>query len=127
MEKRPGGTLSVTTDSDGTIVVIDVTAGVAEIRSVEVLGRMLQFNDGGHMNEPPPPWVAYGGGDTCGPSLKGSPCWTYLVPSDDELVMNFGHDNGMADWDLSEVALGSRAALRSAGLVASPSRGRPCF
>jgi hypothetical protein len=112
-----GGTLSVATDSDGTIVFIDVTAGAAEIRSVEVLGGVLRFDDGGHMNNAPPDWVPYGGGDACGPSLKGSPCWVYLLPRDDELIMNFGHDNGMADWDLSEVVLGSRVALLKSGLV----------
>jgi hypothetical protein len=116
-----GGTLSVTTDSGGTIVLIDTRAGAAEIRSVEVLGRMLRFNDGGHINEPPPPWVPYGGGDACGPSLKGSPCWGYILPRGDELVMNFGHDNGMADWDLTEVLVGSRAVLKRSGLVVNPS------
>jgi len=111
-----GGTLSVTPDSDGTIVLIDVRAGAAEMRSVAVLGTVLRFDDGGHINEPPPDW-ALGVGDACGPGLKGSPCWSYLLPRNDELVMNFGHDNGMADWDLSEVVLGSRQALLTSGVV----------
>jgi len=110
----------VSTDSDGTIVVIDVTAGPAEIRSVEVLGRVLQFNDGGHMNNAPPDWVPDTGGDACGPSLKGSPCWGYLLPTNDELLMNFGHDNGTADWDLTEVVLGSRTALLKSGMAVRP-------
>lgn len=120
-ENRQGGSLSVTTDADGTVVLIDVTAGPREVRSVDVLGRLLRFNDGGHINEPPPVWVPYGVGDPCGPRLKGSPCWGYLLPGGNELVMNFGGDNGTADWDLTEVFLGRRAALMGAKVVVSRS------
>lgn len=116
-----GGTLSIKTDSKGSIILVDAKAGPTEVRSVDVLGRLARFNDGGHMNNAPPDWVPYGGGDACSSSLKGSPCWGYQLPRDCELVMNFGADNGTADWNLTEVLLGSRAALISAGLVVSSS------
>lgn len=116
--KGQGGSLTVKTDSVGTIAIIDVRAGKKEIRSIDVLGRLAHFNDGGHINEPPPLWVPlWAAGDGCGAGLRGSPCSSYLLPKDGELVMNFGGDNGMADWDLTEVIVGYRAALLESGFV----------
>jgi hypothetical protein len=121
-KNRQGGSLALTADQNGSIVLIDVKAGPAEVRSVDVLGRMDRFNDGGHINEPPPLWVPImDNGDACGPSLKGSPCWGYLLPKNNELVMNFGGDNGGADWDLTEVFVGSREALITAKVVVNRS------
>lgn len=117
---RRGGVVSVRTNSDGIITIVDVKAGKGEVRSVDVLGRLARFNDGGHINEPPPIWVNYVGGDSCSPSLVGSPCETFLLPGNAELVMNFGGDNGMADWDLTEVIVGNRAALLESGTVIKP-------
>lgn len=53
----------------------------------------------------------------CSMKLKGSPCWIYTLPDATVLVTNFGRDNGMADWFLTEVILGYRDALVARGNI----------
>jgi hypothetical protein len=113
-----GETLSVTTDSDGTIVVIDVKAGKDE-RKVDFSGRAVRFNVGANVfDNTPPKWVSYSGGDSC----RGSLCRSLLLPKDDELVMYFansgsGGSNGIYFGNLIEVFLGTRQALLANGVV----------
>lgn len=116
-----GGALTLTTDAAGAIVIVDVRAGRREVRSVDVSGTEERFNDGGHVNWLQPAWANRSSTDACGPSLHGSPCWGFLLPRGAELVMNFGGDNGGADWDLTELILGRRSILAAAKIISKAS------
>jgi hypothetical protein len=109
---REGGTLRITVNASGSILIIDVHAGKAEQRNILLPYNVtIRFNDDTHMNFVPPPWSVPG--DRC--ILKGSPCWAYIFPRGAELVANFGADSGFADWYLTEVILGERDALLRRG------------
>lgn len=112
-----GGKLRVTADSAGTIIIIDVQAGKSEVRSINISDSTVRFNDGGHVNNPQPPWANPENADNCAPTLRGSPCWCFLLSRGAELVMNFGRDTGFADWDLTELILGQRDALLTRRVV----------
>jgi hypothetical protein len=113
-----GGLIILTADGSGRIVIIHVRAGPKEIRDVPVLSGAARFNDGGHMNVPPPLPVTLGSESVaCGNALSGSPCSGYKVVEDVELIMNFGGDNGTADWNLTDLILGNRAALSEIGFL----------
>ena len=75
-----------------------------------------------HDLAPPPRIGAAAPIGDCSNLLHGSPCIELPIGEESELIMNFGHDNGLADWDLTELILGWRAAIRDAGL-ASPEFG----
>jgi hypothetical protein len=115
-----GGRLTLTTDASHQITIIDVRAGTKEVRDVPVLAGTARFNDGGHMNVAPPRPLMLMPAERCGKKLNGSPCMGLPIGRAAELIMNFGADNGTADWDLNELVLGTRSALSDAGFIANP-------
>ncbi|HEY1680799.1 MAG TPA: hypothetical protein VGF98_04085 [Candidatus Tumulicola sp.] len=102
-----GGRLVLTADGKGRIVIVHVRAGPKEIRDVPVLSGTARFNDGNHTNVlPPPPLTGRADLNNCGVVLHGSSCAGFAVSPNVELVMNFGGDNGTADWNLTDLVLG---------------------
>ena len=110
-----GGITTVLVDSTGAIVLIDVLAGKNEKRSIDAPGGGGILGESGHINVVTPADATPG--DWCGAGLIGSPCWAYVMPGGVELVTNFGKDNGLADWALTELILARRDVLLSSGRV----------
>jgi|SRR5579872_7481795 len=110
-----GGTDTVLASPDGNIILIDVVAGKYEQRQIDAAGGSGTLGETGHVNFIEPTNAS--GEDTCGPVFVGAPCVAYTLPGGVELVANFGEDNGMADWYLSELVLGSRDLMIASGRV----------
>lgn len=107
--------LTVVTKGDGTIALIDLIANPGDDREIQLPGQPVELGKAGHVNYVPPAEARYG--DLCGSGLLGKPCEAIRLDRDAELVMNFGMDNGTADWGLSEVILADRSLLIAAGRV----------
>jgi hypothetical protein len=113
-----GGRLVLTADGKGRIVIVHVRAGPKEIRDVPVLSGTARFNDGNHTNVlPPPPLTGRADLNNCGVVLHGSSCAGFAVSPNVELVMNFGGDNGTADWNLTDLVLGYVPPLLEVGFL----------
>jgi hypothetical protein len=110
-----GGTVTTLVNPNGRITLIDVVAGKHEHRQINAAGGSGTLGETGHVNFIEPPNAS--GGDLCGAMYVGSPCIAYTLPGGAELVANFGEDNGMSDWYLSELVLGSRDQLAASGRV----------
>jgi hypothetical protein len=112
-----GGTDLVVTDSDGHITLIDVIAGAHERREIKAAGFDGVLGETGHVNFEFSATSNVTSGDSCGAGLIGAPCIAYSLPGGVELIANFGKDNGLADWALSELVLGKRDLLLASGRV----------
>jgi hypothetical protein len=110
-----GGTVTALVNPDGQITLIDVVAGKNEHRQANAAGGGGTLGETGPVNFVKPPKAS--GGDLCGAEYVGSPCIAYTLPGGADLVANFGEDNGMADWYLSELVLGNRDLLVASGRV----------
>jgi hypothetical protein len=115
-----GGKRIVTADRNGRIVGIDVLAGPHERRDIELPSGSatgaFELGETSHVNYYPYPNGAVLN-DRCGATLSGSPCEAFTLPNGLEFVINFGMDNGTADWAMSEVILASREALIKRGVI----------
>jgi hypothetical protein len=115
-----GGKRIITTDRNGTIVGIDVFAGPHGRRDIELPSGsgtgVFELGETGHVNYYPYPSGATLS-DRCGARFTGSPCEAFTLPGGLELVVNFGRDNGTADWAMSEVVLANREALIKRGVI----------
>ena len=96
---QAGGSLTIVTDSRGTITLIDVIAGPHEHRDFALPNGGGVTGESGHVNYSPPPGATLK--DECGAGLVGSPCEAFTLIGGVELVVNFGADNNTADWGLS--------------------------
>ena len=112
---KAGGSITVVTDVHGLITMVDVVGGPHEHRSLSLPNGEATLGETGHVNYLPPPEATVK--DECGAGLIGAPCEAYTLPGDLELVVNFGFNNGMADWGLSEAILGSRDDLLLSGRI----------
>lgn len=111
-----GGTLTVVADPKGSIVAVDVRAGKDEVRELQIPGAVsgatATLGATGHVNYMQPQEAV--DDDLCG-SLLGQ-CEAMRLNDGNELIVDFGKDNGMADWYMSEVILGNRNVLARLGV-----------
>jgi hypothetical protein len=109
-----GGALTVTTDSAGLVSIVDVTAGQNEARGVALPAGPSETyaNLGwGHVNYSPPVDAVDNPTLCAGLHLRGEPCEAFDLPNGDALVLNFGTDQGLSDWGLSEIILAKHGVL----------------
>jgi hypothetical protein len=117
-----GGTTRITADGKGRIIIVAIHAAPNERRSIDVPGDTedlsLTFYDSSHMS-----YYAANATyvDVCNVRFEGRPCWVYTFANDVDLLLNFGADNGTADWDLTDAVLGRRNAMRDAHFLKPPS------
>jgi hypothetical protein len=112
-----GGRVTVVSNSDNHITLIDVIAGEHERREIRAAGFYGVLGETGHVNFEFSATPNVTTDDSCGAGLIGSPCIAYTLPGGVELIANFGKDNGLSDWALSELILGNRNLLLASGRV----------
>ncbi len=115
-----GGKITALVNPSRHVVVIDVLVGAHERRRVDVAGGGGILGESGHVNFLEPPKSS--ARDLCGPRFVGSPCIAYTLPGDVDLVANFGMNDGLSDWALSELVLGNRDLMLASGGVIAKSQ-----
>jgi len=114
-DNSSGGTITLLTDSNGNITLIDVLGGNHERRAIDAAGGGGTLGETAHANFNPPKNAKIK--DSCGAGLAGEPCVAYTLPKGVELVANFGKNTGLADWALTELVLSDRTLLLASGRV----------